>query len=177
MSNLSLVPDDHALLKAPLARYVFPEDPRETIDLVNSLAETMFKHNGIGLSANQVGFPHRIFVVRTHPEVTAFINAKIVDESTDLVLMEEGCLSYPGLHVKIKRPAHIKVRFTDAYGQTHTEKFTGLTARVIQHELDHMDGLNFLNRAGPLAKESAMKKWKKLKKQVNLKRKLGYYGN
>ena len=173
IENLTLVPDDHPLLSQTLPNYEFPADV-DTVMVANKLAELMFKYNGIGLSANQVGLPYRIFVMRTAPNLTVCVNPRLVDVSQDVALLEEGCLSYPGLHVKIKRAAHIKVRYQTVTGETVTEKFTGLTARVFQHELDHMNGVNFMDRAGTMAKEIAMRKWGKLKKLNKLKRKFGY---
>ncbi len=135
----------------------------------------MMELNGLGISANQLGLPYRVFVMRTAPELTICFNPRLVDASTEqVVLLEEGCLSYPGLHVKIKRPAHIKVRYQTVTGDTVTDKFTGLTARVFLHELDHMNGVDFISRAGPMAKDLAMRKWKKLQRINSQKRKLGY---
>lgn len=175
MEELKLVSDDHPLLSSKLEQFKF-DGTVDTVALANQLAELMLKYGGIGLSANQVGLPHRVFVMRTNPTITACFNPRVVDASADVALIEEGCLSYPGLHVKIKRPAHVKVRYQTVTGETVTEKFTGLTARVFLHELDHMNGENFIDKAGTLAKEMALRKWKKMQKQINLKRKLGFYG-
>lgn len=171
--TMNLVPETHELLKSPLEPFEFSGEIN-AVEVANELVEFMLKNGGIGLSANQVGLPYRMFVMRTAPEYTVCINPRLVDASTDMVLLEEGCLSYPGLHVKIKRPAHIKVRFQKANGETVTEKYTGLTARVFLHELDHMEGVNFLDRAGKLSKDVALRKWRKLKRIIELKRKLGY---
>lgn len=173
MNEYQLVADNHPLLSQILPNYDFPADV-DTVMVANNIAEFMFKTGGIGLSANQLGLPYRMFVMRTAPNLTVCINARIVDSSQEDVMMEEGCLSYPGLHVKIKRPAHIKVRYQTVTGETVTEKFTGLTARVFQHELDHMNGMNFLDRAGAMAREVAMRKWEKQKKLIKLKRKSVY---
>lgn len=170
---LRLVEDTHPLLKTKLEQFKF-DGSVDTIVLANQLAELMLRSGGIGLSANQAGLPHRMFVMRTHPTITLCINPRVVDQSSDEVLLEEGCLSYPGLHVRIKRPAHIKVRYQTATGETVTEKITGLTARVFLHELDHMDGTNFLDRAGKMAKDVAIRKYNKMKKLNNAKRRMGY---
>jgi peptide deformylase len=173
MNELKLVPETNELLSQVLPKFEFPEEVNLP-ELVNSMTELMLKYNGIGLSANQLGLSHRLFIMRTAPNITVCINPRLVDVGTEVALMEEGCLSYPGLHVKIKRAAHIKVRYQNINGEVITDKFTGLTARVFQHELDHMNGENFLDRAGKVAKDVALRKWNKLKKLNNLKRKFGY---
>jgi peptide deformylase len=109
----------------------------------------------------------------TNPIAVCF-NPRIVDQGNEEIVLDEGCLSYPGLAVKVKRVKNIKVRYTLPTGETDTQKFTGMTARVFLHELDHMNGVNFINRAGPMAKSMALKKWTKLKRMRNLKKKLGY---
>jgi peptide deformylase len=91
-------------------------------------------------------------------------NPKIVDISSEMVYLEEGCLSYPNLWVKIKRPRRIKVRFTHPDGQTETRQFDGMSARVFQHELDHLDGIVHTKRANSYHLEQAKKLAKKLSK-------------
>jgi peptide deformylase len=120
----------------------------------------MYEYNGLGLAANQVGEPYRIFAMRGQPENFVCFNPKIVQPSEMEVVLEEGCLTYPGLLVKIKRPQHIRVRFQMPNGETVTKQFTGMTARVFQHEMDHLDGIVFFNRANRYHKELAFKKWK-----------------
>lgn len=142
--------------------------------LANKMAEKMIQYGGVGLSMNQVGLRGRMFVMRTHPDITVCVNPRIVDASQEEVLMEEGCLTYPGLHVKVKRPAHLRVRYQTATGETVTEKLTGLTARVFQHQLGVINGEKFFDLAKPLARELALRKWNKFRKQLNLKRKFGY---
>ena len=77
------------------------------------------------------------------------------------IVLDEGCLTYPGLYVKIKRPQHVRVRFQTPNGETLTKQFTGMTARIFQHELDHLDGIVFYNKANRYHREQAMRKWKK----------------
>ena len=79
---------------------------------------------------------------------------------TFLIFLEEICLTYPGLSVKIKRPQHIRVRFTMANGETVTKQFTGMTARIFQQQLDHLNGIIFYSRANLYHREQALKKWK-----------------
>lgn len=175
--TFALVQDNDPILREEMPFLDFEaykDNPQEIVETANAMAEKMLKYGGVGLSANQVGLRLRMFVMRTHPEITVVVNPRIVDSSEEEVVMVEGCLSFPGLQVKLKRPAHIRVRYQNAFGETVTDKLTGLTARVFQHELDHLDGKNFIDRAGPLAKDVALRKWNKLRKQLNLKRKFGY---
>jgi peptide deformylase len=123
----------------------------------------MLASNGIGLSANQCGLPYRVFVM-LGTEIIPCFNPRIVDASSETVVMEEGCLSYPGMFVKVKRPLRIKVRYTEPNGETVTRVFEGMTARIFQHELDHLDGVNYQQRANKIHLEQARKKKNKLKK-------------
>ena len=122
----------------------------------------MYDNNGLGLAANQVGIPYRIFAMRGAPENFVCFNPKVVQPSEMTVLLEEGCLTYPQLLVKIKRPQHVRVRFTTPNGVTRTETFTGMSARVFQHEIDHLDGVVFYNRASRIHRDRALEKWRKL---------------
>jgi peptide deformylase len=155
-----LIPPNSPILKQELENFDFSNSPVNPLDLVTDLAETMLASNGIGLSANQVGLPYRVFVMYGDELIPCF-NPRIVDMSTETVVMEEGCLSYPDLFVKVKRPRRIKVRYTEPNGQTVTRVFDGITARVFQHELDHLNGVNYQQRANKLHLEQARKKKKK----------------
>jgi peptide deformylase len=125
------------------------------------MVEFMYDNNGLGLAANQVGLPYRMFVMRGSPENFACFNPRIVSESAEVESVEESCLSFPGLVVKVKRPKSIRARFTMPNGETRTEPFVGITARVFQHELDHLEGKLYFNRANRYHKEVAIKKWKR----------------
>jgi peptide deformylase len=117
----------------------------------------MNQFNGVGLSANQVGIPFRVFVMRSSPENFVCFNPKIVYYSEDTETLEEGCLSFPLVNVKIKRSKHIRVRFQVPSGETVSMSFDGLTARVFQHEIDHLDGKLFVNRANRYHRDKALK--------------------
>lgn len=141
-------PSDSLLLKA-LDPFDFSNPPCDPVELANNLIETMAKHNGLGLSANQCGLPHRVFVLWSETPLVCF-NPRIIDQTSEFVSLEEGCLTFPHLFIKVKRPKAVKVRFQDALGETHTEKFIGMTARAFLHEMDHLDGILFHKRAsGP----------------------------
>ncbi len=155
---------DDPILKEKMPAFDFNNPVMDSVELYTILAETMRENEGMGLSANQIGVRTRAFVMRGE-EILGVFNPRVVDESSETVTLEEGCLSYPNLFVKIKRPKSIKVRFTTPDGQTTTKTFTGMTARVFLHELDHLDGIAHTSRANRYHLEQAKKLVKKLKKR------------
>lgn len=155
-----LIDYDSAILEQELPLFDFNNPPVDPTELAKNLLETMRHHRGIGLSANQVGLPYRVFVMEGDPAFACF-NPKIVDVSDETVSLVEGCLSYPGVAVPVKRPAHIRVRFSAPDGNTMTRKFTGMTARIFLHEFDHLQGSNFLRKMHPAHKEKALRQLKK----------------
>ena len=114
-----------------------------------TLTENMFHHNGVGLSANQIGINERAFVMmfdlETQETITCF-NPKIIKESKDMVVMEEGCLSYPDQFLEVSRPNSIIVKYEDESKNTFKRRLDGWVARVFQHEYDHMEGIDFTQR-------------------------------
>lgn len=165
--NLKLVPPNDPILTKPCDVFDFGNPPIDPIEFAKDLIKTMYDSNGIGLSANQVGIPYRVFAMRGAPENFVCFNPKLVQPSEMEVILEEGCLTYQGLLVKIKRPQHIRVRFTTPNGETLTKQFTGMTARTFQHELDHLDGIIFYNRANRYHRDQALRKWKNHKEVKN----------
>ena len=146
---LNIKPPSDPLLYKELDTFDFTNPPCDPIELANNLIETMTKHQGLGLSANQCGLPYRVFVLWSETPLVCF-NPRVVDQTSEFVLLDEGCLTFPNLFIKVKRPKAIKVRFQDARGETHTERFIGMTARSFLHEMDHLDGILFHKRAsGP----------------------------
>ena len=105
-----------------------------------SMIDVMYAQQGIGLAAPQVGVSKRIIVIDVNGEPLVLINPEIIAQSDNQVVMNEGCLSIPGEYMDIKRPESISVKFRDRKGRTHLNSYSGLTARVIQHEIDHLDG-------------------------------------
>ena len=113
------------------------------------LIDNMIYHNGIGISANQIGIWERAFaMVRDieNNEVMVCFNPRIIKSYSEEVEMEEGCLSYPELFLKVKRPDKIVVKYEDEDKKTHKMKLQGLASRVFQHEYDHMEGIDFTQR-------------------------------
>lgn len=133
----------------------------EADSLSKKLESLMRERSGLGLSACQIGVNLRVFCMRTEPDVTIF-NPRIVDVSEEMVELEEGCLSFKNLIFKISRPRLVKLRFQLKDGETRTMKFDGMSARVIQHEMEHLNGKVFFNGASRLRIEMAVKKAKRL---------------
>tara|TARA_Y100000385_G_C12914349_1_gene559702 strand:- start:55 stop:594 length:540 start_codon:yes stop_codon:yes gene_type:complete len=137
-------------------------------ELYDNLLESMQHHGGIGLSANQCGFAIRAFVMYTDWESKKheiYFNPKLTWESEETELYEEGCLTYPYLFLNIKRPSVIEFTYQDVNGEEFIQKYSGLTARVFQHEYDHMEGKNFTQLVSPLKLDIAKRKATKTIKQ------------
>lgn len=114
---------------------------------------------GIGLAATQVGVPHRVLVYRVEHDspVNALVNPEILWSSKDSEVMEEGCLSLPTVHVDVDRPIHVRVKACDERGDEILIEASGLEARVIQHEIDHLDGVLILDHAPRDQRKEAMR--------------------
>ena len=120
-------------------------------ELAHKMLQTMYSEDGIGLAAPQVGIHKQILVVDTDPEESAnkplvLINPKIIRESKQMACGQEGCLSIPGVFLDVIRPAAIEVSFKDENGRPQKIKASDLLARVIQHEMDHLNGVMFVDR-------------------------------
>lgn len=161
MADYNLVVGDINKLTDETIPFNFNTPPLDPIELAGDLVKTMYEYNGIGLAAPQVGLPYRVFCMRGAPENIVCFNPKIVAYSNEHIELEEGCLSFPGLLVKIKRPQHIRARFQYPNGETVTRQFTGMTARIFQHELDHLEGKLYYTRASRVTRELAFKRMKK----------------
>ena len=163
-----LVGENNPILQEVLPEFNFSNPPVNPNEFASSLVETCRQHKGYGLSANQCGFKHRVFVMGAEDSFVAFFNPKIIWQSNDEVNMMEGCLSFPLLGLSITRPEMIEVEYQDFNGQTHTTMLNGLSARVFQHELDHLNGIVYTKKVKPLALQSGMKKRNKLIKSLKL---------
>ena len=143
-----------------LESFDFKNPQVDPVNLSASMVSLMRKEVGYGLSANQIGLPLKMFVIEGEPAYAIF-NPRITYYGDEEVLLEEGCLSYPGLSLKIKRPRFIRVRFQDPYGDFVTKQFDGISSRVFQHEFDHSEGVDFISRVSKLKRDMAIKKWRK----------------
>lgn len=131
--------------------------------LIDNMFETMYKADGIGLAAPQVGLSLRLIVIdanaltKTYPECKDFkrvlINPEITQQSDETVALEEGCLSFPGIHEKVPRSVNIQVEYFDRHFNKHTETLEGFNARIVQHEIDHLYGQVFIDSISPIRRQ------------------------
>ncbi len=161
----NLVTSDSPILYEPTDKFDFSNPPMDPKELAIDLADTMIEHNGIGLAAPQIDVPYSVFVFgdpKNKDSITAMFNPIIVDLSKDVGLDDEGCLSFPSLYIKIKRHNTCRVRFTDMHGDTTTINYGGFTAKIIQHEYDHLQGVVFKKKATRFHMEQARRHQKRL---------------
>ena len=167
---MKLVSANDPVLKTKCEDFDFANPPFEPVEFAQNLVKSMYENNGLGLSANQIGISYRVFAMRGAPENYVCFNPRVIMPSEETILLEEGCLSYPNLYVKIWRPRHIRVRFNTPNGDTKTETFTGLSARCFLHEMDHMDGFEFYRHANSIHKAQAfarLKRYERSEKRAN----------
>jgi peptide deformylase len=166
VETFDLVPPHSPILRQKLPLFDFKNPPVNPIEFASSLVETCKKYNGLGLSANQCGFNYRVFVMGSGDEYVAYFNPELLQyEGEDHVT--EGCLSFPLLNIAITRPKKVSVTYLDFDGKQHHKIFDGITARCFLHELDHMNGIVYTDRAKPLALEYALKKVKKIQSKLH----------
>ncbi len=144
------------------------EDHPGINELINDMWDTMYNAQGVGLAAPQIGKSLRLFVIDANPFAEeepelkgfkkVFINAEILEETGKAWLFNEGCLSFPELREDIQRKPEIVIRYQDENFETHEEKFDGVTARIIQHEYDHIEGTLMVDHFSPLKKTLLRKK-------------------
>lgn len=133
---------------------------KELNDLILRMKRIMRDANGVGLSANQIGLPYRLFVASVltpdgNIKFYAILNPRLEKADTDMIAMEEGCLSVPGVYGDVERPGQIVVSGIDKHGRAVKIKAWGLLARVFQHEIDHLDGALFIDKAKNLQRVDA----------------------
>jgi peptide deformylase len=154
---------DLHLLGSPVLREqskpvaVVDDDVRRLID---DLFETMYAARGVGLAANQVGVARRVAVIDAESEKLVLVNPRIV-EASGRETGEEGCLSIPDVFGDVTRPDRVVLEATDQDGQTYQRELTGLPARAVQHEIDHLDGILFLDHLSLLKRKRLLARWKK----------------
>lgn len=154
---------DNEFLYQLTQRFDFYDPPMEPQKLVDLLSEAMCDLGGVGLSANQVGLPFRVFVMGNPTNKESIIpvfNPNIINYSDEQEVAEEGCLSFPGYLLSVRRPVEIRVRMSTVEDLRDSAKFTGYTSRVFQHEYDHMEGIDFRSRATRYHREKADKDYK-----------------
>jgi len=162
-----LVSEDHPILKEVLPEFNFDNPTVNPNEFASTLVETCKLHRGFGLSANQCGFKHRVFVMGYEENYVAFYNPRILSYEGEAHLAE-GCLSFPFLGLHITRAAKIDVEYQDFTGIFRKSTFFGMSARCFLHELDHMNGIVYTQIAKPMALQTGMKKRNKLMKKLKL---------
>ena len=162
-----LVSENDPILREVLPEFDFTNPPVNPMEFASSLVETCKQHKGYGLSANQCGFRHRVFVVGSGEQYVAFFNPELINISQQESHLVEGCLSFPLLGLSITRPAEVGVRYQDFNGEWKGTTLSGISARCFLHELDHLNGIVYTSKVKPLALQTGMKKRDKLLKMVN----------
>ena len=181
------------ILEAPDPRLKTVSEPVEAFDddlrtLVDDMFETMYDANGIGLAAIQVGVPKRVLVIDLQPEdedaepvpcehdghhhthqptrkePRIFVNPEVLDPAEELACYQEGCLSVPDIYADVDRPKTCRLRWQDVDGNAHEEALEGLMATCIQHEMDHLNGILFIDHLSRLKRNMALKKLEKMRK-------------
>ena len=144
----------------------FENSKKDTNEFAKELVAAKWKNSGLGISANQLGHSYRVFAMRgaTKDESIVCFNPEIKDFSPEMNTMEEGCLSLPDVFAIVVRPAHVAISYLNKDGKEEGQLASGMTARVFQHELDHLDGILFVDRLGELSRERAFEKARKIKK-------------
>ena len=172
--NLPIVAYGHPILRA-VAKPISPDYP-ELAQLIENMWATMYHSNGVGLAAPQINKSIRLFVIDTEqivegfddedkkeypnekPIKQTFINAEVLERSGELWSYNEGCLSIPKVRENVKREQVVKIKYQDENFEEHIEEFDGITARVILHEYDHIEGKLFIDYLAPLKRKLLKKK-------------------
>ena len=166
------------IIETPDPRLRVISQPVERVDddlraLMNDMLETMYDAPGIGLAAIQVGVPKRVLVIDLQREgedekpvrdPMYFVNPEIIWESDELASYSEGCLSVPEMYGDVDRPAKVRAKWLDYDGIAHQEEIDGLLATCLQHEMDHLEGVLFIDHLSKLKRDMLFKKLAKLRK-------------
>lgn len=162
---LKLYDENHPMLRQKIPEYTGPLPHPHITDLAAELKMTMKLFGGIGLSANQCGVFERMFVIGTDQFQMVCLNPKIIEVDAEIEKGNEGCLSFPGLFLKVERPASILAEWTTETGEIKQARLSGITARCFQHELDHLNGIKFVEHVKPVALQMARQKQEKIIKK------------
>ena len=161
------------IIETPDPRLRVISQPVEAVDdelrkLMDDMLETMYAAPGIGLAAIQVGVPKRVLVIDLQEDEQRtprfFVNPEIVEQSEEMFSYNEGCLSVPEIYGDVERPARVRVRWIDYDGKSREEDVDGLLATCLQHEMDHLNGVLFIDHLSKLKRDMLLKKLEKLRK-------------
>jgi peptide deformylase len=163
--DIIILPDKQLRLISKPVEKITPEIRA----LADDMFETMYEAPGIGLAAIQIAVPLRLITMdlskkEGEKDPRVFINPEILSSSEELAVYEEGCLSIPEYYEEVERPAQVRVRFMDIDGKIHEEDADGLYATCIQHEIDHLNGVLFVDYLSKLKRDRVMKKFTKAAK-------------
>lgn len=169
---MSLLP----ILTIPDTRLKAKCKPLDNVDgrvatLMDDMLETMYKAPGIGLAAPQIGVLERLIVVdvtdhkNEKPNPIAMVNPELILVSDELAVTQEGCLSIPEIYADVTRPAQVRVRYVDRDGEVREMDADGLLATCIQHEIDHLNGVLFIDHLSSLKRNMILRKYNKTKRQ------------
>ncbi len=176
--EIIILPDKQLrLVSKPVEKVSKPVEKvtAEVRKLADDMFETMYDAPGIGLAAIQVAQPLRLITMdlakkeedgETKPRPRVFINPEILSSSEEMSVYEEGCLSIPEYYEEVERPARVRLRFTDLDGKVHEEDAEGLFATCIQHEIDHLNGVLFVDYLSKLKRDRVLKKFAKAAKRA-----------
>ena len=179
MNILPLVTSPNPLLKKVSQPVLVVND--ELRKLMDDMVQTMYAEGGIGLAAVQVGVLKRVLVIDIDYEEEGlhhhhgscngvhvknanpmyFVNPEIIEKSEELSSFNEGCLSFPGARAEVERPAEVRVKFLDYYGKEQVLNMSGIMATCIQHEIDHLNGITFIDHISKLKRDMILKKMNK----------------
>src|ERR1043166_121588 len=166
--DILIIPDKRLRLKSEAVKTV----DKSLRALIDDMFETMYAAPGIGLAAIQIGVPKRVVTMdlakKDEPkQPQVFINPEVVWASDEKATYEEGCLSIPEYYEEVERPAQVKVKFLDLDGETHEVEANGLLATVLQHEIDHTNGILFIDHISKLKRDRVIKKFTKAAKRAD----------
>lgn len=171
MPKRTLIKFPSQILKEKSQNVEFPLSEEDN-NLIKDLKDTCVVEGGVGISAPQVGIKKRIMVAAYDGDLKTFINPRITTTSdNDVISDKEGCLSFPDFFPKIKRYNHVCVRYCNESGDEIIDSFEGFTSRIIQHEIDHLDGVLMIDRMHRLDRDKFLRKhrrqYKKIKKMIS----------
>lgn len=165
-ADLKLISFEDPRIHTEPPLFDFEKDGLRAPALAKAMLEKMLEWGGLGLSANQVGLPYKVFVMGTKQTNLVLFNPEVVAVSKETTLFREGCLTFPGLYLTLKRPQECVISYQDVTGNKVVQQFPGMAARIALHEYDHMNGLDFTVHASKFKVDWELKKLRKFAKKV-----------
>ncbi|PZR79774.1 MAG: peptide deformylase [Stutzerimonas stutzeri] len=165
VDEVELLPDSHPMLARRMEVFDFETDHRDPIAIRDLLTAAMLRYDGVGLASNQIGYECRAFAIKMDNRFpVVMFNPVITELAAETTVIEEGCLSFPDLFLKIARPQSCRVIYHDPEGNRQSELLTGYNARIALHETDHLNGIVMTSKVSKLKLDMAKKRSKKLRK-------------